>query len=304
MPKINTNNITIQAQIYKTNGTNKNKYPIVLVRGLGSQLISWPESLIKIINEQGFDVVVYDNRDSGLSTHISDYSEKDITQANDCINKGITVKNPPYSLYDMAEDLKGVIKYFNFEKIHLVGCSMGGMIVQIFGQKYNNLLKSLCIIFSSTGAKHLPKISKETLFFLAKKKPTSDKKKDILHHMALSNLYFSSPKMGVTYEGSYQRAKKLYERHYDPMGYKRQWIAINSTDILYENNKKITAPTLIMTGYDDIIFSPEHSYHIKKTIGDNATIKVIKDWGHDMPEQFMPYMAENIILNCKKSNDK
>ena len=296
MTKYNINNIEIEIEIYKSTAGFTKKYPFVLMHGLGCQLISWNEKFIKFITSQGYDVYSFDNRDIGLSTKFDEYDEQHINQALKEINEQGYANNPPYTLYDMAEDTKSVIDHFGFEKVHLYGASMGGLIAQLFGQKYNNSLASIGIIFSSTRADGLPGMSEETIQELTRL-PASDSKEDILDFLAKSYLYFGSPKFGANYEATYDRAKREYERNYNPNGKTRQYICANSTKNDHTLNKNITVPALILHGDCDPIFTPEHAESTRDSMP-NSNMVIIEGWSHDTPDELADTLGKYVVANA------
>ena len=298
MPKYNINNIDLEIEIHKSTAEFTKQYPFVLVRGLGSQLISWGDKFIKSITDGGYDVYIFDNRDSGFSTQFDQYGTDDINQAfADVQNQGYP-NNPPYTLNDMVGDVRGIIEHFNLEKVHLAGCSMGGMVVQMFAQAHNDLLASLCVIFSTTNADGLPPIPEKTRQLLTATAP-SDDIQDILKFNAESDLYFGSPKLGVDFDISYERIKKLYERNYTPNGTTRQYISILASNQDYKQNKNITVPTLVLHGDSDPIFSVEHAESIRDSI-QNSTMVIIEGWGHDIPEQIADVLGGHMVENANK----
>ena len=298
MPKHKINNNEIEIEVHKSTKKTKKKYPFILVRGLGSQLISWGNKFIKSITDNGYDVYIFDNRDSGLSTKFDDFGDGDINKSLKQINLiGYTI-HKAYDLYDNVEDVKGIVDYFGFEKIHLVGCSMGGMIAQLFGQKYNDLLASLCIMYSTTKEKRLPYMSEKSQEYLSTY-PKNNNKEEILEFNAEANLYFSSSKLGTNYENSYKSVKESYERNYCPDGMLRQYIAVIATGININLNDNITAPTLILHGDSDPIFSVEHGKSIHKSIPKSKLI-IIKNWAHDIPEKIARNLGKHITDNAKE----
>ncbi|KKK42528.1 MAG: 3-oxoadipate enol-lactonase 2, partial [Candidatus Lokiarchaeum sp. GC14_75] len=138
MSKAKVNDLEIE---FETFGDSSAK-PLLLVMGLGAQMIAWDEDLIQLLVDRGFYVIRFDNRDVGLSTKFEDAGELNMMQAFMTAQAGEPVESP-YSLEDMADDAVGVLDALNIEKSHLVGASMGGMIVQIIAFRHPNRVLSL-----------------------------------------------------------------------------------------------------------------------------------------------------------------
>ncbi|MGB1361076.1 MAG: alpha/beta fold hydrolase [Alphaproteobacteria bacterium] len=293
------NNINIEIERHQPTGGDKKDIPLLLISGLGSQLIVWPQSLIKSITDCGYEVIVFDNRDAGLSDKFREFTPEMVGQSLQQLKSGETDVDVAYTLYDMAEDVKAIIDCLKLDKVHLLGCSMGGMIAQLFAQKYNDYLASLCIVFSTTGDPDLPEMNQETREKL--QSPTiSDSAETVIDSWAKSGVYFGSPKLGVDYDTCYEKSKKLYARNYSPDGTIRQYLAIMATQWETAKNKNITVPTLAICGDSDVIFSPEHSHRVAETVLNGKAV-VLKDWGHDFPESICPELAKNILENIERN---
>ena len=297
MAKYTINNIELEIEIHKSTAGFTKKHPFILVRGLGSQLVSWGNTFIKSITDAGYDVYIFDNRDSGYSTQFDSYGADAIKGAFTDIKTQGYPNNPPYTLYDMVDDVVGIINHFQLGKVHLAGCSMGGMVVQLFGQSHNDLLASLGVIFSTTGAEGLPPMSDKTKAMLTTS-PPSKNRDDVLKFNTEADLYFGSPKLGVDFDESYMRMQKLYDRNYTPNGTSRQYIAIYATQNDYKQNRNITVPTLVLHGDSDPIFPVEHAQSIKDSIA-GANMVIIENWGHDIPEQIANVLAGHLCQNAE-----
>lgn len=151
MPLVKANGIEIEVERHGAeNGT-----PLILVRGLGSQLIHWPSSLIDGFVEKGFHVIAFDNRDTGLSSKFSDWGVPDIAMLQEQAAAGEAL-DVPYTLSDMAGDAISVLDSCGIEKAHVMGISMGGGIVQHLAMDHADRLLSATIVMSSSGAADLP----------------------------------------------------------------------------------------------------------------------------------------------------
>ncbi|MFW9878195.1 MAG: alpha/beta fold hydrolase, partial [Candidatus Thorarchaeota archaeon] len=131
MPKANVDNIEIEYEVIG----NPNSKPLLLIAGLGSQMIAWSDKICKTLKNNGFFVIRYDNRDVGLSTKFDEAGLPDFMGINTAYSLG-EVPRVPYTLEDMANDAIGVLDVLNIDKVHVCGASMGGMIAQILAYKH------------------------------------------------------------------------------------------------------------------------------------------------------------------------
>ena len=129
--------------------------PLVLIMGIGAQLVFWPADLIQGLVRQGFQVITFDNRDCGLSTRFDDAPMPAIPATALRAKMGLAPKTA-YTLHDMADDVAGLMDHLGLERSHIVGTSMGGMIAQLMAIFYPERLYSLTSIMSSSGNRHLP----------------------------------------------------------------------------------------------------------------------------------------------------
>jgi len=158
MPKANINNIEIE---YETIGDPISK-PLLLIAGLGSQLLAWSDEMCENIAKNGFFVIRFDNRDIGLSTKFEDACMPNFVEINAAYARG-EIPEVPYTLENMAGDAIGVLDSLNIDKAHICGASMGGMIAQILAYKHPTRVLSLTLIMSTTGNPELPPSKPEIL---------------------------------------------------------------------------------------------------------------------------------------------
>lgn len=274
-----------------------NNPPLLLVMGLGSQLIFWPENLIKRLIAAGFFVIRFDNRDIGLSTKIS---RSDLPKVNTFaamlkLQFGLdNSKTPvPYRLDDMAQDTANLIKALGFRQVHVLGASMGGIIAQILAAKYPHLVNRLALIFSTHNKPMLAPPRPKQLYTLIKR-PNSHKEEDIIEHGKWFIKTVGS--QGHIDEQAVAKAAQLrYQRCFYPMGSLQQLKAILMTGSVQPYSREIKAPTLVMHGSHDGLLPPSHGKAVAADIP-NANFKLIKGMSHDLPEYFQPF----IVYQLKK----
>ena len=276
-------------------GGNPKNPPLLLIMGLGSQLIFWPENFVKRLIEAGFFVIRFDNRDIGLSTKIS---RSDIPKTNTLaammkLQLGLdNSKTPvPYRLDDMAEDTAGLIKALGFRQVHVLGASMGGIIAQILAAKYPHLVDRLGIVFSTHNKPLLAPPRPKQLYTLIKR-PNNYTEEDIVEHGKWFIKTVGS-QGHIDEEAVAEVAKLRYQRCFYPVGTLQQLKAILMTGSIQPYSKEIKAPTLVMHGSNDGLLPPSHGKAVAKDIP-NATFKLIKGMSHDLPEYFQPFIVSEL----------
>ncbi|MFX1340169.1 MAG: alpha/beta fold hydrolase [Promethearchaeota archaeon] len=292
MPKANINDIQIE---YETFGDSSSK-PLLLVMGLGSQMIRWPDEFCKLLVKKGFHVIRFDNRDVGLSTKLEKAGVPDIRSAILAAQKGEEIK-APYSLEDMADDAIGVLDALNIDKAHICGASMGGMIVQIIAYRYPTRVLSLTSIMSSTGNPELPQAKPEIMQILYTPVP---KKREayIIESIKRRRIIHGS---GFPFDEELARnmAAKEYDRNFYPVGLMRQLIAIMANGNRKVSLASIKVPTLVIHGSDDPLVPVEGGKDTAEAIPD-AELLIIEGMGHSLPPETWSQIINAITLNASK----
>lgn len=269
--------------------------PLLLIMGLGSQLIFWPENFVKRLIDAGFFVIRFDNRDIGLSTKISrsDLPKTNTLAAMMKLQLGLdNSKTPvPYRLDDMAEDAADLIKALGFRQVHVLGASMGGIIAQILAAKHPHLVDRLALVFSTHNKPLLAPPRPKQLYTLIKR-PNSCKEEDIVEHGKWFIKTVGS-QGHIDEEAVAEVAKLRYQRCFYPVGSLQQLKAILMTGSVQPYTKEIKAPTLVMHGSNDGLLPPSHGKAVAKDIP-NATFKLIKGMSHDLPEYFQPFIVAEL----------
>ncbi|MDQ8934646.1 alpha/beta fold hydrolase [Acinetobacter rudis] len=262
---------------------------IVLIMGLGAQLLFWPNFFCKLLIDRGFRVIRFDNRDIGLSTKIS-HSHKPRIRLQQMGRFALGLKNhgAPYNLHDMANDVVLLIDRLNLERPHLIGASMGGMIAQIVAAQHPDKISKLGILFSSNNQTMLPPpFPKQLASLLAK--PKSRDENVIINHSLKVFQTIGSP--GYIHQiDTLQTSRKLYQRSYYPTGVLQQFLAILCTGSLLHLDKKISTATLVVHGSRDRLLPPSHGKAIAKAIS-GAKFTLIEGMGHDIPPHFIPKLS-------------
>jgi pimeloyl-ACP methyl ester carboxylesterase len=275
MSSVNANGIKIE---YETFGKPASP-PLLLIMGLGGQLIFWDDQLCEQLAQQGLFVIRYDNRDSGLSSKLNEAGVPDVMSAVQSIMKGETI-NPPYTIEEMAEDAVGLLDSLGIKKAHLCGISMGGMIAQTIAIKEPGRVLSLISISSTTGNPELPPPKPEAMGFLFTPKP--EEREAYIEYTV--NMFRTISGSGFPFDEKWHRkiAAQSYDRAFYPQGITRQVLAI-----LSQKNRKaalasISVPTLIIHGSDDSLVPVECGKDTAEAIT-GAALKIIDGMGHALP---------------------
>ncbi len=285
MPSVKANNITIE---YEEHGDRHNP-AMVMIMGLGSQLIVWPEEFIRGLAERGFRVICFDNRDVGLSTKIEGKKKPDLVKMTVLLKLGIKPR-VPYTLDDMALDTVGLMEALDIESAHIVGVSMGGMIAQILGAKHKHRVKSLTCMITSSGNPRLPAARPEVMQKLMQVPKSMDKEEWFKYNMELFTT-IGSP--GLDREKLAVAVRERIERSLCPDGTTRQLAAILHNGSRVKLLKQIELPTLVISGAED----PFLPYQCGQDIAANipgARFELIEGMGHDIPEPHIPRLVELI----------
>lgn len=296
MPKVKANGIEIE---YDCFGNNEAEV-VLLISGLGTQMIRWSETFCQILAGQGYRVIRFDNRDAGLSTHFDSTSVPDLAAIADAISRGQT-PSVPYTLFDMANDAAGLLDSLMIKQAHVVGRSMGGMIAQLLASEHAERVLSLVSMMSSTGNRDLPQASPAVMaaMTLPAPHPLKDEQGYLAHCVAFSRL-IAGP--GYPFDESAQRDQALAEvkRAYNPGGFWRHIAAIAATGDLRSRLATIRAPTLVLHGSDDLLVPPQAGKDTAANIK-AAELRIVEGMGHDFPPSLFGLVAGAIADNAHRA---
>lgn len=258
---------------------------IILIRGQGTQMIHWPESFYQAFTRQGFLTIRFDNRDTGLSGKFDHISDRELKILKKLALAGKKI-SPPYTLYDMALDVIGLMDGLGIPSAHIVGISMGGYIAQIVAAKHASRVLSMTSIMSGSGS--LDPSLLERLWL------TRKSRESFIDEWVEYVQQFGSKKYFESDDHSRQQAAAAYDRCYSPDGANRQLFAIASMKNGKELAKSITIPTLVVHGAGDMLLPPSRGRETAKLIS-GATFKLIDGMGHDIPPDLGKPLA-NVVL--------
>ena len=292
MTKAKVKNIEIE---YETFGDPLDK-PLLLIAGLGSQMIHWDEAFIKTLTDRGFYVIIFDNRDIGLSTKCEEAGEPDLMGAIMAVQRGEPFE-APYSLDDMADDTVGLLDVLNIEKAHICGGSMGGMIAQTIAYKHPSRVSSLTSIMSTTSNPDLPQPTLETQqVFYALVPPERDA---IIENLVKVGKYIYGS--GFSYDEEKHRALagRVFDRNFYPEGVQRHMLAIMIQGNRKEKLLAIKVPTLVIHGREDPLFPFEAGKDTAEAITGSELI-IIDGMGHSLPPEIWDQISDAIAKNAAK----
>ena len=253
---------------YEVFGTAENA-AIVLIRGLGTQLIEWPGSFIQGLVRANRCVVVFDNRDVGLSSKCDE----------------------DYSLSDMAGDVIGLLDHLDIERAHIFGISLGGMVAQLVAVEHAARVDCLFSVMSGSGNPEVPTVSPEMYPYLTEKAEGRDAQIEL---NTRNRALFGSPGYPESEHERRSQAIQAYERCFCPEGVARQMKAANADGSRVERLKTIKVPTLVIHGADDPLVNVAAGKDTAKNIP-GAQMLVVPGMGHNIPAALGDYLADRVV---------
>jgi pimeloyl-ACP methyl ester carboxylesterase len=297
MSKAEANGIVIEHDSFGS----RDAEPILLISGLGVQMIRWTVPFCKMLAAQGYRVIRFDNRDIGLSTHFNNAPIPQIAAVASAVAQGER-PDVPYTLYDMAGDAVGLLDALEIKRAHIVGRSMGGMIAQLVVSEHPHRSLSLTSIMSSTGNPGLPQPTPEVMEALTQRAPhpSEDEEGFLTHSIAFSRM-IASP--GYPFDETIQRDQALAEvrRAYNPAGFGRQIAAMVAVGDLRVRLKVIAVPTLVVHGANDLLMPPACGLDTAANIK-GAELRIIEGMGHDLPSELYEDLTSAIAGNARRAH--
>lgn len=288
MPTIKANGITL----YHEDHGDPAAPAIVLVMGLGRQMIAWPEPFIADLVAGGYRVIAFDNRDIGLSTHLHDAPVRNLAVAIAAQAIGLKLR-PAYSLTDMANDTLALMDALGIPAAHIVGVSMGGMIAQLVAASAPARILSLTSIMSTSGARGLPGPAPGI-----RRQLMGPRKDDTAIDNDVKILTLTSfPDPARPADGFREFAERSFARAYNPKGVQRQLLAILADGSRADRLPAITAPTLVVHGAADPLVPPACGRDTAARIK-GARFEIIEAMAHDLPPSQMPHLARLIVSHA------
>lgn len=275
--------------------------PVLLIMGLGAQLVLWRTAFCEKLVGHGLRVIRYDNRDVGLSSKTERRSSRQplVTRL---LRSWLGLRSDaPYTLEDMADDAAALLDHLGIGQAHIVGASMGGMIAQIFAARFPARTKTLGIIFSSNNQAFLPPPGPRQLLALIKG-PSPNSPRDVIIDNAIRvSKIIGSARYLASEEQLRAEAIESYERSYYPWGIARHFDAVLGSGSLRRYNRCTVARTVVIHGRADKLMRPFGGRAVAKAI-DGARLVLFDGMGHDLPQQLWDQVIGVLTSNFAKAS--
>ncbi len=270
---------------YETFGSPRDT-PLLLVMGLATQMIGWPDEFCRMLAERGLYVIRFDNRDVGLSTHLDDAGAPDVLAV-----MGGDHSRVAYRLADMAEDTAGLLDALGLDSAHVAGASMGGMIAQTLAIRHPERVRSLTSIMSTTGDPAVGAPAEAALGVLLA--PPATDRESAVQRAVDTYRVIGSPGFEFDEHGLRERAGLSFDRAYDPAGVARQLAAILASPDRTADLARVAVPTLVVHGEQDALIDVSGGRATAAAIP-GAELLVVDGMGHDLPRAVWPELVDRI----------
>lgn len=264
----------------------------LLIRGLGTQLVQWPDEFLDVLVDAGFRVVTFDNRDVGLSQKFDSAGLPEVP----AILSGAA--SPPYTLADMARDGIGVLDALEISLAHVAGISLGGMVAQHMASSHGSRCRTVTSIMSSSGAPGLPPPNPQAMEALTSRPENPDDRECAIQHLMKTQRWIESPDFALS-DGELRRYFEVaYDRCYHPAGVARQMAAVLADGSRVERLQKIRVPALVIHGAEDplvpLAAGEDTARHVP-----GARLEVIPGMGHDVTPKNGPLIARLLVEHAR-----
>jgi pimeloyl-ACP methyl ester carboxylesterase len=293
--KIKANGIDIAYERFghDADGTSQSRPCVVLIMGLGMQMIAWPMPLVEALVAQGFQVLRFDNRDIGLSTWLDQYGTPNVMMAGLKVALGLRVRSA-YTLPDMAQDAIGLLDALGLKKVHVVGASMGGMIAQLVAVHAPERVLSLTSIMSTSGRASLPGPTTAARTALMTRPRNPNDLESVADHSVKTFRTIGTPNSTETDSALRSRVMASLKRAYHPVGVTRQLMAVAEDGSRVARLRTITAPTLVIHGTKDPLVPIAAGRDTAASIP-GAKFVAIEGMGHDFAPAPLQKVTETLI---------
>jgi pimeloyl-ACP methyl ester carboxylesterase len=289
MPRVKANGIEIEYETFGDPGSP----PLLLVMGLGAQLLSWDEGFCQMLAARGFHVIRFDNRDIGLSTKMEAAGEADIMGALS------GTATPAYSLEDMADDAVALLDALGIGAAHIVGASMGGFISQLIAINHPERVWSLTSIMSGPGGHDAVPPTAEGAEVLSRVPPETREAR-IAHGLWIRQT-LAGPGAPFDEDAERRKVERAYDRSFYPAGTARQLVAVLTSKSRIERLGKVNVPTLVVHGLDDILVPVENGRRTAAAVPGSRLLE-FEGMGHDLPQKLWPQVVDAIVETASKAS--
>ncbi len=268
--------------------------PILLIMGLGAQMIDWKDEFCSQLAGKGFRVIRFDNRDAGQSSLFEAAGQPQIAAMVEAMQRGETVE-APYLLSDLVADAVGLLDVLGIEKVHVVGLSMGGTIAQLMAAGHPDRVLTLTSIMSTTGEPGLPASTPEAWACLTA--PLETELEPFLEQYISKWAVYAGPKYPIDPDLARDHATRLFERGTHSAGRDRQLAAILASGSRKEALASVTCPSLVIHGDSDPVVPLDGGIATANAI-EGAELLVIEGMGHDLAKGLWPRVADAIARHA------
>ncbi len=291
MPTCKSNGIEL---CYETFGDDTDP-ALLLVMGLGGQMISWDEDFCHALVDRGFFVIRFDNRDVGLSSKI-DAKGGNFLESFAKAQQGEAVDSA-YTLVDMAADATGLLDHLGIDKAHVVGASLGGMIAQTIAIEFPERVSSLTSIMSTTGEPEVGQPTPEAMGRLLVSPPST--RAEAIESSVAGSRVIGSPDH-FDEDRARLKAAQSYDRAFTPAGTARQLLAVLASGSRADRLRTLDVPTLVIHGDVDPLVTPSGGHRTAELVP-GAELLIVEGMGHDLPPALWPQVVEAITANTRRS---
>lgn len=275
-----------------------NDPPMLLIMGLGAQLLLWRTGFCEQLVARGFRVIRFDNRDVGLSSKTEPVGpDHPLLPRLLAFWAGRGGGPSDYTLDDMADDTAAVLDHLDIERAHIVGGSMGGMIAQVFAARFPARTRSLAVIFSSNNRPFLPPPGPRALQAILGGPPADATREAVIDNVVRVTRITGSPAYQPSEDWIRQDAAENYDRSFYPQGVARQFDAVLAAGSLRRYDQQISAPTVVIHGRADKLMRPSGGRAVAAAIR-GARLVLFDGMGHDLPQplwgRVISELADNI----------
>jgi pimeloyl-ACP methyl ester carboxylesterase len=290
--RVSANGIEIE---YETLGDPRHP-AMLLIMGLGAQLVHWPDAFCRGLAGRGFHVVRFDNRDSGLSSWFTSSGRPDLSAVVGQVMRGERA-DVPYRLDDMAADALGLLDALGIGKAHMIGASMGGSIAQLVAVHHPDRTRSLVSMMSTSGRPELGTAERDVVKVVLGRPPPEDREA-LIRYVVRVRQAIGSPRHPESEAEHRALVERALARAWNPDGNDRQYAAVIASGHRVELLPKVRVPTLVLHGEDDPLLPQDHARDTALLVP-GAEIEIYPGWGHDIPRGMIPTLVERIAVFCK-----
>jgi pimeloyl-ACP methyl ester carboxylesterase len=296
--KVQANGIPVEVEDTAATPQDAARPVVLLIMGLGMQLVAWPPAFVQALVDAGFRVVRFDNRDVGLSAGFDHLGVPNLLWESFKHRVGFAVR-APYDLQAMAGDAIGVMDALAIQRAHVVGVSMGGMIAQRVALTAPGRVLSLTSIMSSSGARFLPGPKPQVLQALLRRPRDNSEQAAVDHYVHLFRV-IGSPGFPLDEAELRERILRAVRRNFNPAGSARQIAAVAADTTRADELSRITAPTLVVHGTDDPLVPFACGHDTARRIP-GARLVPVRGMGHDLPPGVVEHVLAALLPHLREA---